>query len=67
MAAARTNGAASRFIDPEQTMRAHPFLVVLTCVLALALGSCNTGKGVSNGSTHGTLRVVNVIRTPAAR
>ena len=42
-------------------MRAHPFLVVLTCVLALALGSCNTGKGVSNGSTHGTLRVVNVI------
>ena len=26
-------------------MRAHPFLVVLTCVLALALGSCNTGKG----------------------
>jgi len=42
-------------------MRAHPFLVVLTCVLALALGSCNTGKGVSNGSTHGTLRVLNVI------
>ena len=42
-------------------MRAHPFLVVLTCVLALALGSCDTGKGVSNGSTHGTLRVVNVI------
>ncbi|HEX4522191.1 MAG TPA: DUF4397 domain-containing protein [Casimicrobiaceae bacterium] len=42
-------------------MRAHPFLVVLTCVLSLALGSCNTGKGVSNGSTHGTLRVINVI------
>ncbi|HEV7413352.1 MAG TPA: DUF4397 domain-containing protein [Casimicrobiaceae bacterium] len=42
-------------------MRAHPFLVVLTCVLSLALGSCNTGKGVSNGSTHGTLRVLNVI------
>ena len=42
-------------------MRAHPFLVVLTCVLSLALGSCNTGKGVSNGSTHGTLRLINVI------
>ena len=42
-------------------MRAHPFLVALTCVLSLALGSCNTGQGVSNGSTHGTLRVINVI------
>ena len=42
-------------------MRAHPFFVVLTCVLSLALGSCNTGKGVSNGSTHGTMRVINVI------
>jgi hypothetical protein len=42
-------------------MRAHPFLVVLTCVLSLALGSCNTGQGVSNGSTHGTLRLINVI------
>jgi hypothetical protein len=42
-------------------MRAHPFLVVLTCVLSLALGSCNTGKGVSNGSTHGTMRMINVI------
>ena len=42
-------------------MRAHPFFVVLTCVLSLALGSCNTGKGVSNGSTHGTLRLINVI------
>jgi hypothetical protein len=42
-------------------MRAHPFLVVLTCVLSVALGSCNTGKGVSNGSTHGTLRLINVI------
>ncbi len=48
-------------------MRAHPFLAVLTCVLALALGSCNTGKGVSNGSTHGTLRVSTSSRTPAAR
>jgi hypothetical protein len=28
---------------------------------ALALGSCNTGKGVGNGSTHGTLRLINVI------
>jgi hypothetical protein len=50
-----------KFTDPEQTMRAHPFLVALTCVLSLALGSCNTGQGVSNGSTHGTLRVINVI------
>ena len=33
----------------------------MTCVLSLALGSCNTGQGISNGSTHGTLRVVNVI------
>jgi Domain of unknown function (DUF4397) len=50
-----------KFTDPEQTMRAHPFLVVLTCVLSLALGSCNTGKGVSNASTHATMRVINVI------
>jgi len=50
-----------KFTDPEQTMRAHPFLVALTCVLSLALGSCNTGQSVSNGSTHGTLRVINVI------
>ena len=42
-------------------MRAHPFLVALTCVLSLALGSCNTGQGVSNGSTHGTLRLINLI------
>ncbi len=51
----------SKFTDPEQTMRPHPFLLALTCVLSLALGSCNTGKGVSNGSTHGTLRLINVI------
>ena len=42
-------------------MRAHPFLIALTCVLSLALGSCNTGQGVSNGSTHGSLRLINVI------
>jgi hypothetical protein len=42
-------------------MRAHPFLIALTCVLSLALGSCNTGQGVSNGSTHATLRLINVI------
>ena len=51
----------SKFTDPEQTMRAHPFLVALTCVLSLALGSCNTGQGVSNGSTHGSMRLINVI------
>jgi hypothetical protein len=62
MAVARTAARRpSKFTDPEQTMRAHPFLVVLTCVLSLALGSCNTGQGVSNGSTHGTLRLINVI------
>ncbi|HEY2863855.1 MAG TPA: DUF4397 domain-containing protein [Casimicrobiaceae bacterium] len=42
-------------------MRAQPFLLALIGVLSLALGSCNTGKGVSNGSTHGTMRVVNVV------
>ncbi len=42
-------------------MRVHPFLLVLTGALSLALGSCNTGKGVSNSSTHGTLRLINVI------
>jgi hypothetical protein len=46
-------------------MRVHPFLLALTCVLSLALGSCNTGKGVSNGSTHGTMRVINVIPNAA--
>jgi hypothetical protein len=51
----------SKFTDPEQKMRVHPFLLTLTCVLSLALGSCNTGQGVSNGSTHGTLRLINVI------
>ncbi|MGH8849719.1 MAG: DUF4397 domain-containing protein [Casimicrobiaceae bacterium] len=42
-------------------MRVHPFALVLSCALSLALGSCNTGKGVSNGSTHGQMRVLNVI------
>jgi len=46
-------------------MRVHPFLLVLTGVLSLALGSCNTGKGVSNSSTHGTLRLINVIPNAA--
>jgi hypothetical protein len=46
-------------------MRAHPFLLALTCVLSLALGGCNTGKGVSNGSTHGTMRLINVIPNAA--
>jgi predicted small secreted protein len=59
---AGTGGAAAEhFTDPEQMMRAHPFLVALTCVLSLALGSCNTGQGVSNASTHGALRLINVI------
>jgi hypothetical protein len=47
-------------------MRVHPFLLVLTGVLSLALGSCNTGKGVSDSSTHGTLRLINVIPNAAA-
>ncbi len=46
-------------------MRVHPFLLVLTGALSLALGSCNTGKGVSNSSTHGTLRLINVIPNAA--
>lgn len=46
-------------------MRAHPLLLALACVLSLALGSCNTGQGVSNGSTHGTLRLVNLVPNAA--
>jgi hypothetical protein len=46
-------------------MRAHPLLLALTCALSLALGSCNTGQGVSNGSTHGTMRLINVIPNAA--
>ncbi|HEY7944463.1 MAG TPA: DUF4397 domain-containing protein [Casimicrobiaceae bacterium] len=42
-------------------MRVHPLLLVLSCVVSLALGGCNTGKGVSNGSTHGSLRMINLI------
>lgn len=42
-------------------MRAQPFLIALIGALSLALGSCNTGNGVSNGSTHGSMRVVNVV------
>ena len=42
-------------------MHAHPFFLVLTCLLAFAVAGCNTGKGVNSGSTHGTMRVINVI------
>ena len=42
-------------------MRVHPFFLSLSCVLAFAVAGCNTGKGVSNGSTHGTMRLINVI------
>jgi len=46
-------------------MRVHPFFVALSCVLAFAVAGCNTGKGVSNGSTHGTMRLINVIPNAA--
>jgi hypothetical protein len=46
-------------------MRVHPFFVVLSCVLALAVAACTTGEGVSNGSTHGKLRIINVIPNAA--
>lgn len=46
-------------------MRVHPFFLALTCVLALAVGGCNTGKGVSNGSTHAMMRLINVIPNAA--
>jgi hypothetical protein len=39
----------------------HPFFLVLSCLLAFAVAGCNTGKGVNSGSTHGTMRVINVI------
>lgn len=42
-------------------MRVHPFFLVLSCLLAFAVAGCNTGKGVNSGSTHGTMRVINVI------
>lgn len=42
-------------------MRVHSLLAALPCLLALALGGCNTGNGVSNGSTHGVMRVINVV------
>ncbi|MGH8713628.1 MAG: DUF4397 domain-containing protein [Casimicrobiaceae bacterium] len=47
-------------------MRVHPLVFVLPCALSLALGGCNTGKGVSNGSTHGQMRVVNLVPNAAA-
>src|SRR5664279_874707 len=43
------------------TMRVNRLLLVPLCLLSLALSGCNTGQGVSNGSTHGAMRVVNVI------
>ena len=46
-------------------MRVHPFFLALSCVLAFAVAGCNTGKGVSNGSTHGTMRLINVIPNAA--
>ena len=42
-------------------MRVHPLFLVLSCLLAFAVAGCNTGKGVNSGSTHGTMRVINVI------
>lgn len=47
-------------------MRVHPFFLALTCVLSLAVGGCNTGEGVSNGSTHAMMRLINVIPNAAA-
>lgn len=46
-------------------MRVHPFFLALTCVLSLAVGGCNTGKGVSNASTHAMMRLINVIPNAA--
>lgn len=46
-------------------MRVHPFFLALSCVLAVVVAGCNTGKGVSNGSTHGTMRLINVIPNAA--
>ena len=46
-------------------MRVHPFLLALTCVLAIDPGSCNTGNGVCTGSTQGTLPVVKLIANAA--
>ena len=46
-------------------MRVHPFFLALACVLSLAVGGCNTGKGVSNASTHAMMRLINVIPNAA--
>ena len=47
-------------------MRGRLLLCALTCLLALAPAGCNTGQGVSNGSTHGALRAINVIPNAGA-
>ena len=47
-------------------MLANRFLLISSCLLALAVGGCNTGEGVSNGSTHGRMRVLNVIPNAGA-
>lgn len=41
-------------------MCVRPLLAALSLLLALALGGCH-GNGVSTGSTHGLLRVINVV------